>query len=225
MHPEQYSNTLSVAQISQLHKSIHYVCGLAVETLADTSKFPQEWLFKHRWTKGKKDAPTILPNGSRFVFLTVGGRTSAVVPSVQKKTGPVNKDIVLDGEPLEEASGEEKPRSTEKKGSKRKQPTEADQQVVNAKPTTKNSKTRKNAESHKEERVQESPDVDGADHEADKRLQKAASKKQKPTAKTITNGKSAGTVRQHKADVLATTEGSQGRRRSGRTSGKQSSTK
>ena len=93
IHPEQYSNTFSAAQIKQLHKSIHYICGFAVENLADSEKFPEEWLFKHRWGKGKKDAAKTLPNGLRFVHLTVGGRTSCVVPSVQKKTGPVAKDI------------------------------------------------------------------------------------------------------------------------------------
>ena len=129
MHPEQYSNTLSAAQISQLHKSIHYVCDLAVETLADSDKFPEEWLFKHRWTKGKKDAVTTLPNGSKFVFLTVGGRTSAVVPSVQKKTGPVKKDVDADGQ-LDSVNGEEeKPRSAVKQGGKRKKASVAEDEV------------------------------------------------------------------------------------------------
>ena len=93
IHPEQYSNTLSAAQVKQLHKSIQYVCGFAVDSLADSSKFPEEWLFRHRWGKGKKDSAAKLPNGAKFVYLTVGGRTSCVVPSVQKKTGPVAKDI------------------------------------------------------------------------------------------------------------------------------------
>lgn len=92
MHPEQYSNTLSDEQMKQLHHSIHYICGTAVDLLADAEKFPEDWLFKHRWGKGKKDAPKSLPNGEKITFLTVGGRTSAVVPSVQKKTGPVAKE-------------------------------------------------------------------------------------------------------------------------------------
>lgn len=46
---------------------------------------------KYRWAKGKKDAK--LPNGDRIIFLTVGGRTSAVVPSVQKKTGEVAAEV------------------------------------------------------------------------------------------------------------------------------------
>jgi len=97
IHTEQYSNTLSDAQLDQLHTSLLHVCSVAVETLADSSKFPDDWLMKHRWGKGKKDQNT-LPNGEKIVFLKVGGRTSAVVPSVQKKTGPVAGDV--DGEAL-----------------------------------------------------------------------------------------------------------------------------
>lgn len=64
-----------------------------MELLADSEKFPEKWLFNHRWGKGKKNQPSVLPNGEKIVFLTVGGRTSAVVPSVQKKTEIVSKDV------------------------------------------------------------------------------------------------------------------------------------
>lgn len=66
--------------------------------MADSEKFPEDWLFKHRWGKGKKNQASVLPNGNKIVFLTVGGRTSAVVPGVQKKTGPVAKDVTNDDE-------------------------------------------------------------------------------------------------------------------------------
>lgn len=93
IHPEQYSNTLSVAQVSQLHKSLHYVISHAVDTLVEWDSFPASWLFKHRWDKGKKNSPSRLANGAKIEFVTVGGRTSALVPSVQKKTGPVAGDV------------------------------------------------------------------------------------------------------------------------------------
>jgi len=93
LHPEQYSDTFSSAQLKQLHKSIIYVCQTAVDLLADSSKFPEDWLFKHRWGKGKKGSLTTLPNGAKITFLTVGGRTSCVIPSVQKKTGAVAGDV------------------------------------------------------------------------------------------------------------------------------------
>ena len=117
IHPEQYSNTLSQQQLKQLHKSIHYICGTAVELLGDSEKFPETWLFRHRWGKGKKDATSALPNGEKIVFLTVGGRTSAVVPSIQKKTGPVAKEISE-----AESGGEEDEPKEAKKTTKKSKP-------------------------------------------------------------------------------------------------------
>lgn len=114
MHPEQYSNTLTPTQMKQLHKSIHYVCSTAVELRAESDRFPEHWLFKHRWGKGKKEDPKCLPNGGKIKFVTVGGRTSAIVPSVQKKMGEVAKDIV--GE-----DGEEKPKRKKDKKSEVKE--------------------------------------------------------------------------------------------------------
>lgn len=104
IHPEQYSNTLNDEQIKQLHESINYVCTTSVNVLADSEKFPEEWLFKHRWGKGKKKQASKLPNGNKIVFLTVGGRTSAVVPAVQRKTGPVAKEISEEDEVDEKES-------------------------------------------------------------------------------------------------------------------------
>ena len=118
MHPEQYANTLSDDQIRQLHKSMHFVCGTAVDLLADSDQFPEDWLFKHRWGKGKKDSPSTMPNGEKIAFLTVGGRTSAVVPSLQKKTGPVAKEMSEAEVPGENGDGEKKPAKA--KGKKRK---------------------------------------------------------------------------------------------------------
>ncbi|KAF2264470.1 formamidopyrimidine-DNA glycosylase [Lojkania enalia] len=116
LHPEQYSNTFSDDQVKQLHNAMVYVCKTAVDTLADSEMFPEDWLMRHRWGKGKKDGGK-LPNGAKITFLKVGGRTSAVVPSLQKKTGAVAGDVsdsVANG--VEELDEEVKPQ----KGAKRK---------------------------------------------------------------------------------------------------------
>lgn len=89
IHPEQYSNTLDDDQVKHLHSAIDYICSTSVDLLGDSEKFPEDWLFKHRWGKGKKNQPSVLPNGEKIEFVTVGGRTSAVVPSVQRKSGSV----------------------------------------------------------------------------------------------------------------------------------------
>ena len=114
LHPEQYSNTFTGEQIKRLHDAIMYVCDTAIEANGDSDKFPKDWLMKHRWGKGKKDAQT-LPNGEKITFLKVGGRTSAIVPSVQKKTAAVAGDV---SEGAEDDGAEEDAKP--KKGSKRK---------------------------------------------------------------------------------------------------------
>ncbi|KAK2875141.1 hypothetical protein FQN49_001746 [Arthroderma sp. PD_2] len=92
IHPEQYSDTLRDNQIAELHSAINYVCSVSVDLKGESSDFPTDWLFHHRWNKGKKGAAGKLPSGEAIVFVTVGGRTSAVVPSVQKKNGEVADD-------------------------------------------------------------------------------------------------------------------------------------
>ncbi|KAG9549076.1 hypothetical protein KCV01_g23645, partial [Aureobasidium melanogenum] len=103
IHPEQYSYTFSSAQIATLHKAMMDVCGTAVGVLADSSQFPETWLMKYRWDKGKKDK-NVLPNGDKIVHLKVGGRTSAIVPRLQKKTGKVAGDVDSADEVLEDAA-------------------------------------------------------------------------------------------------------------------------
>jgi formamidopyrimidine-DNA glycosylase len=145
MHPEQYSNSLSDAQLKQLHESIHYICGTAVDLLADSEQFPEDWLFKHRWGKGKKDDPKTLPSGEKITFLTVGGRTSAVVPSVQKKTGPVAKET-SEAESGGEARGK-KPKTDSAKASKKRKSKddEAQDVAVNGETPEVNGSAKENA--------------------------------------------------------------------------------
>ncbi|KAI4277607.1 MAG: hypothetical protein LQ337_001630 [Flavoplaca oasis] len=143
IHPEQYSNTLSPAQMKQLHKSIHYVCSTAVELLAESDRFPEEWLFKHRWAKGKKDAPQRLPNGAKIKFVTVGGRTSAIVPSVQKKTGEVAADVKERDSEEEENGAVEDDVEEQKPKPKPKRKAQEDGEEDDQKPASKKKSNRK----------------------------------------------------------------------------------
>ncbi|KAK4219980.1 hypothetical protein QBC37DRAFT_75331 [Rhypophila decipiens] len=117
LHPEQYCNDFSDAEIKELYRSIRYVCQLAVDKLGDSDQFPETWLFNHRWGKGKKASK--LPNGEKLAFVTVGGRTSCFAPNVQKKTGKVAPGIKE--EPI--ASDEEEPKPA--KAGKAKKPAKA----------------------------------------------------------------------------------------------------
>lgn len=194
LHPEQYSDTFSSEQLKQLHKSIMYVCQTAVDLLADSSKFPDDWLFNHRWGKGKKDSPTTLPNGAKITFLTVGGRTSCVVPSVQKKTGAVAGDLKKEEENGgDDAAGEKK--TAPKKVAKSKKRKETVDQKLDKE------------EVEKEDEKETKPKAN-----TPAKRQKKAAAKPKTTKKsnTFTEVKE-----ELKEEVEATTNG---RRRSGRNS-------
>jgi formamidopyrimidine-DNA glycosylase len=122
LHPEQYCNTFSDEQIGHLHESLTGVCKTACDLLADSSQFPEDWLMKYRWDKGKKGATNKLPNGAKIEHITVGGRTSAFVPSVQKKTAAVAGDMV------KEESEDDKRDKQPTRGKKRKIEVEAEEQ-------------------------------------------------------------------------------------------------
>ncbi|GLB36541.1 putative formamidopyrimidine-DNA glycosylase H2TH domain [Lyophyllum shimeji] len=92
IHPEQRCNTLSPEQLTALHHQTSDVCRIAVSVNADDSKFPDHWLFKHRWGKGKKKEHILtLPSGepATIKWITVGGRTSAYVEELQFPPEPV----------------------------------------------------------------------------------------------------------------------------------------
>ncbi|KAJ5631257.1 uncharacterized protein N7484_011357 [Penicillium longicatenatum] len=133
IHPEQISNTLSDGQIKELHTAMYYVFTTALDVLADSEKFPEHWLFKHRWGKGKKNQPSALPNGDKIIFVTVGGRTSAVVPAVQKKSGTVGKD-------------EDTSDTPKRKRVKHESDSEAEPKPVKSRPMTSKSKVKEEPE-------------------------------------------------------------------------------
>lgn len=104
LHPEQYSNEFSDEEIKRLHESIRYVCQTAVDLLAESDKFPDSWLFAHRWGKGKGSGS--LPSGEKLAWITVGGRTSCYCPALQKNTGHLVPGIKE--EPVEDTDVQEK---------------------------------------------------------------------------------------------------------------------
>jgi formamidopyrimidine-DNA glycosylase len=81
IHPASVASALDDAATARLHEKIDSVIKLAVGVDADNTLFPKSWLFHYRWGKGKGGAK--LPTGEPITFVTVGGRTSAVVAAVQ----------------------------------------------------------------------------------------------------------------------------------------------
>ncbi|CAM9248115.1 unnamed protein product [Hapterophycus canaliculatus] len=87
VHPGAACNTLAPEQVAALHAKLLSVCREACEARADYTAFPKAWLFHHsRWGKGKgaEGAPRV-SSGHPIIFDVVGGRTTAIVPAVQKK--------------------------------------------------------------------------------------------------------------------------------------------
>ena len=176
---------------------------------------------RHRWGKGKEDGGR-LPNGDKIIFLKVGGRTSAVVPSVQKKTGPVTADVSKDANDTEEGEEDDegkKPRKTTKqRGSI----------VANAKAKAKSldvttlSKTPKRGRKEsQQEKVEEEDEEDEADSE-DEAEEPPAKKKQKGAINTEsrngTQHKGKKTENPEPKSTPIKKENTQGRRRSARMS-------
>lgn len=79
--PNRQARTLSRDDVRRLRAAIRIVIGTAVRVGADGDRFPRTWLFHHRWGKA---AGAITPRGEHIRFDTIGGRTTAWAPSVQK---------------------------------------------------------------------------------------------------------------------------------------------
>lgn len=82
IHPEQPANSIPEEQVAALHRAIKDVCELAVAADADSDRFPDSWLFHYRWGKGSSTKSKV--GGNVIDHITVGGRTSAFVPALQK---------------------------------------------------------------------------------------------------------------------------------------------
>ena len=79
--PKRLGSSLDEKEVGALRKAIHDILAHAVKVDADYTHFPDEWLFHHRWGGGR-GAERV--QGQEIVRETVGGRTTAWVPSRQK---------------------------------------------------------------------------------------------------------------------------------------------
>mmetsp|Transcript_12405 Transcript_12405/g.29536 ORF Transcript_12405/g.29536 Transcript_12405/m.29536 type:complete len:388 (+) Transcript_12405:1679-2842(+) len=80
MHPDQ--TYLTMEEATSLLDTLLTILQIAVKALKEGKDFPKEWLFHYRWNKKKT---TKDQKGQTVTYLTSGGRTSAVVASIQKK--------------------------------------------------------------------------------------------------------------------------------------------
>ncbi|KAJ3023609.1 hypothetical protein HKX48_002157 [Thoreauomyces humboldtii] len=112
---DENAASLTAAEVGELRSQMSFVVRTAVGVNADSHQFPKDWLFHYRWGKGRtKTREAEMPDGSAIIFETVGGRTSAIVPSVQVLRGQVKapkakKRAAKEVSSEEEDHGEEKP--------------------------------------------------------------------------------------------------------------------
>jgi formamidopyrimidine-DNA glycosylase len=88
MHPDQTHLTQSHAQ--QLMETLVYILNTAIACLQQRHDFPDQWLFHCRWNK-RNEGKVKDPQGRMVGFIKSAGRTSAIVPSIQKKTAGVKQ--------------------------------------------------------------------------------------------------------------------------------------
>ena len=86
VHPETPASALGGGECEALHEAIGSVCRAAVAVNAESSRFPEHWMFHVRW--GKKAGKL---GGHAIAFETVGGRTSCYVPALQKKASAAKR--------------------------------------------------------------------------------------------------------------------------------------
>ena len=85
IHPAAPADSLDAAQRAALRDALRHVCETACAANADARRFPADWLFHHRWAK--QTTGSISTPIGRVKFDTVGGRTTAFLPAVQRRGG------------------------------------------------------------------------------------------------------------------------------------------
>ncbi len=79
--PRRRAHTLSDAEVRRLRAKIRSVVTTSVRARSDSDRYPRTWLFHDRWGRS---AGAVTARGERIRYDTIGGRTTAWVPTVQR---------------------------------------------------------------------------------------------------------------------------------------------
>jgi formamidopyrimidine-DNA glycosylase len=79
--PARRASSLSRVEGRKLRAALRSVVGTAVAARADSDRFPKTWLFHRRWGR---DPRAMTTRGEKIRHDTIGGRTTAWVPSIQR---------------------------------------------------------------------------------------------------------------------------------------------
>jgi formamidopyrimidine-DNA glycosylase len=81
IRPQRKASDLSKGEVARLRSTLLRIIRRAVAVNADSDRFPSSWLFHHRWGRVMNSRTA---DGGVIVHDTVGGRTTAWVPSRQR---------------------------------------------------------------------------------------------------------------------------------------------
>jgi formamidopyrimidine-DNA glycosylase len=79
--PRRPASSLAPSEVARLRARLRAIVRRAVAVGADDRRFPRTWLFHDRW--GREEGARTA-RGERILHLTIGGRTTAFVPSRQR---------------------------------------------------------------------------------------------------------------------------------------------
>jgi formamidopyrimidine-DNA glycosylase len=80
LDPRRRANSLTDAEIARMRGALKRVMGVSVRLSNDSDRYPRGWLFHRRWGKNPR---AVTLSGERIRHITVGGRTTAWVPTRQ----------------------------------------------------------------------------------------------------------------------------------------------
>jgi formamidopyrimidine-DNA glycosylase len=81
LDPRRVARSLSDAEIARLRTALKKVIDTSVRLSNDSDRYPRGWLFHRRWGKNPR---AVTRTGEPIRHITLGGRTTAWVPSLQR---------------------------------------------------------------------------------------------------------------------------------------------
>jgi formamidopyrimidine-DNA glycosylase len=81
LDPRRRANSLSDTEIARMRTALKLVIDTSVRLMNDSDRYPRAWLFHRRWGKNPR---AVTLRGNRIRHITLGGRTTAWVPGIQR---------------------------------------------------------------------------------------------------------------------------------------------
>jgi formamidopyrimidine-DNA glycosylase len=81
LDPRRRANSLTDAELARMRGALKRVMDTSVRLSNDSDRYPRGWLFHRRWGKNPR---AVTRTGERIRHITVGGRTTAWVPTLQR---------------------------------------------------------------------------------------------------------------------------------------------